>query len=85
MTWTSVTDDVEDIIEKLRKIAKTSSGSVLDKGELIFRDDDEAEASHKDALFEIVDDDADVMEADLDEDDDDDVDGHYLNPFDDLD
>jgi len=83
VTWTSVTDDVEDIIEKLRKIAKTSSGSVLDKGELIFRDDDEAEASHKDALFEIVDDDADVMEADLDEDDD--VDGHYLNPFDDLD
>ena len=36
VTWTSITSDVEDIVEKLRKIAKTSSGSVFDKGELIF-------------------------------------------------
>jgi len=81
VTWTSITSDVEDIVEKLRKIAKTSSGSVFDKGELIFRDDEEAEAILEDDPFEIDDD--DVAEADLDEGEEDE--DHSVNPFDDLD
>lgn len=80
VTWTSITSDVEDIVEKLRKIAKTSSGSVFDKGELIFRDDEEAEAILEDNPFEIDD---DVMEEDLDEGEEDE--DHSVNPFDDLD
>ena len=67
----------------MRKIAKTSSGSVFDKGELIFRDDEEAEAILEDNPFEIDD---DVMEEDLDEDEEDEEDeDHSVNPFDDLD
>jgi len=80
-SWTSIEDDVEDIIEKLRKIAKTSSGSVVDKAELISRDDfidSDLEENPYDA----------ADKGSSDDDDDDDLGDDKLgsvNPFDDLD
>lgn len=81
VTWTSITSDVEDIVDKLRKIAKTSSGNIVDKSELIFRDSDEelAESTDEDEPmphpFE--------TEEELTEDDH--IHEDDENPFDDLD
>ena len=82
VTWTNITADTEDIIEELRKIAKTSSGSIVDKGELIFREDEEDDAILENP-FE-VDEAEDVDEIDDSEEMDDDED-YSVNPFDDLD
>ena len=83
VTWTNITADTEDIIEKLRKIAKTSSGSIVDKGELIFREDEEADVILENP-FE-VDDAEDVDEIDVVEEMDDEIGDYSVNPFDDLD
>jgi len=77
VTWTNISSDIEDIIEKLRKIAKTSSGNVFDKGELIFREYDEPIENP----YEME----ESAEADEIDDDDDILEDHETNIFDDLD
>ena len=76
-SWTNIEADREDIIEKLRKIAKTSSGSVYDKAELISRDDEPETEIDFDNPFDTTEDEEDEE-----------IEGDPLgsvNPFDDLD
>lgn len=60
VTWTAITDDYEDTKDKLKKIAKTSSGSIVSKGDVVFRRSedkinsfDEAEPTGEDEVDEV--------------------------------
>lgn len=83
VTWTNITADTEDIIEKLRKIAKTSSGSIIDKGELIFREHEEDDAISENPFED--DDLDDVAEIYADGEKENSGEDYSVNPFDDLD